>query len=207
MPNCQLRRLLSRLQLLEAPETRSEPEILFWMDTFCIPVECKGDNLDPLRRTLKQKAIALMSLIYAGAERVLAIDYDIGHALPDHMAFVELTARLASCGWMTRAWTLQEGSLASRLCIQFENGFLFALEGQRMFKNALKIARWNNYFDEQTELLLECRDAWHLPTVGQHEADNRNDLTGREVQLIEVWNSLISRSTTKPEDLLDIVAK
>jgi hypothetical protein len=177
------------------------------MDTFCIPVECKGDGLDLLRRTLNEKAIAFTTPIYARAERVLAIDYDIGRILPDHTTFVELTARLASCGWMTRAWTLQEESLASRLCIQFENGLLFALEGQRMFKDALKIARWNNYYDEQTELLLECRDAWYLPTIGQHEVDDGNGLTGRKVQLIEVWNCLISRFTTKPEDLLDIVAK
>jgi hypothetical protein len=102
------------------------------------------------------------------------------------MTFVELTARLASCGWMARAWTLQEGSLASRLCIRFENGFLFALEGQRMFKDVLKIARWNNYCDEQIELLLECRDAWYLPTIGQHEVEHGNGLTGREVQFIEV---------------------
>jgi hypothetical protein len=207
MPSCQLRRLLSRLQLLRAPETRSKAAMLFWMDTFCVPVKPKGDDLDFRRRTLKEKAIAFMTPIYARAERVLAIDSDIGHTLPVHGSFVELTARLASCGWMTRAWTLQEGALASRLCIQFENGFLFALEGQRIFKDTLKIAKWNNYFDEQTELLLECRDAWHLPTVGRHEADDGNDLTGRDVQLIEVWNSLVSRSTTKSEDLLDIVAK
>jgi hypothetical protein len=111
MPTCQLRRLLARLQPLRVPETRSEAEILFWMDTFCIPVECKGDDLDLLRRTLKEKAIAFMTPIYARAERVLAIDYDIGRVLPDHMTFVELTARLASCGWMTRDWTYKKDRL------------------------------------------------------------------------------------------------
>jgi hypothetical protein len=177
------------------------------MDTFCIPVEVKGDEKDGQRQRLKERAISLMTPIYARAEKVLALDHDIGWILPDNISFTELTARLATCSWMTRAWTLQEGSLASRLCVQFESGFLFASEGQSMFKNIVKIARWNNCFTEQTELLLECRDAWQLPTVGQHEADDRNDLTGREVQLIEVWNSMISRTTTKPADLLEIVAK
>jgi hypothetical protein len=90
--------LLSRLQLLGVPETRSEAEILFWMDKFCILVECKSDGLDLLRRTLNEKAIAFMTPILARAERVLAIDYDIGRVLPDRMTFAELTARLASCG-------------------------------------------------------------------------------------------------------------
>lgn len=209
MPECQLRRLVSRLQVLKAPESRGEASVLFWMDTFCIPVESKQDDpeRDPLRRRLKRKAIGLMTPIYARAERVIALDSELGHISSDHLTFAELTARVASCGWMTRAWTLQEGSLASRLCFQFANGFLFAQEGQVLFKDNLKVARWNNCFDEQTELLRECRDAWYLPTVGQHDPDENNNLTGRDVQLIEVWNSLIDRSTTKPEDLLDIVAK
>lgn len=177
------------------------------MDTFCIQVQAKGDEEDGRRKELKEKAISLMTPIYARAERVLALDHSNGHILPDNISFTELTARLATCSWMTRAWTLQEGSLASRLCIQFENGVLFASEGQKLFENIVKIARWNNCFTEQTGLLLECHDAWQLPTVGQHEADDRNDLTGREVQLIEVWNSMIGRTITKPADLLEIVAK
>jgi hypothetical protein len=76
-----------------------------------------------------------------------------------------------------------------------------------MFKDALKIERWNNYWGEQTELLLKCRDTWYLPSIGQHEFDDGNGLTGRKVQLTEVWNSLISQSITKPEDLFDIVAE
>lgn len=207
MVQCQLRRLFARLQILKAPELRQETTLLFWMDIFCIPVEKKGDGLDEQRSTLKKKAIALMTPIYAGAERVLVLDSELDLLSHDCLSFVELTARLMTCGWMSRAWTLQEGSLTSRLCFQFGNGFIFAREGQISLSEMLKISRWNKHFDERTELLLEGRNAWYLPSVGQHQPDERNHLTGREVQFIEVWNSLLSRSTTKPEDLHNILAK
>lgn len=206
MTQCQLRRLVSRLHLLKIPEARHVGETVLWMDTFCIPVEKKNDHLDHVRRKMKSKAIAMMTPIYARADRVVALDFEIQSTLHNHMTFTELTARLAVCGWMTRAWTLQEGALASKLCVQFKNGFLFAKEGQQQMKEILKIAKWNNHCDEQTELLSECSGMWRLPSVGQHEPDVVNALTGREVQLIEVWNSMLDRSTTKAEDLLDIVA-
>ena len=207
MAQCQLQRLVARLQVLKAPEWRRETTLFFWMDTFCVPVENKGDGLDEQRSTLKKKAIALMTPTYARAERVLVLDSELDLLSHDDLSFVELTARLMTCSWMGRAWTLQEGSLTSRLCFQFGNGFIFAREGQSSLSEMLKISRWNNHFDERTELLLEGRNAWYLPSVGQHEPDERNNLTGREVQFIEVWNSLISRSTTKPEDLHNILAK
>jgi hypothetical protein len=43
------------------------------MDTFCIPVECKGYDLDLLRRTLKEKAIAFMTPIMPELEESLLL--------------------------------------------------------------------------------------------------------------------------------------
>ena len=148
-----------------------------------------------------------MTPVYTRAEKVLVLDSELESLSHDCISFVELTARLKICGWMGRAWTLQEGSLASKLCFKFRNGFVFAYEGQRSISEILKITRWNNHFDELMEILRECRDTWYLPSVGQHVPDNIHHISDRMAQFIDVWNSLIGRATTKPDDLHNILAK
>ena len=148
-----------------------------------------------------------MTPIYVRAERVLVVDSELNCLSHKNYSFSELTARIRICGWMSRAWTLQEGSLASRLCYQFKDGFLFVNEGQQQFEESLKITLWNNSYDEQVQLLEDCRQAWFLPAVGRHEDDASYHLTGRDVQFLEVWNSLIDKHTTKPDDFHEILAK
>jgi hypothetical protein len=206
MSRCQFRRLVYQIRMLSPPELRHDTCITLWIDTFCIPVESPDVALD--RRTrLKRKAINMMTPIYAKAQRVLVLDSELDMFSQHDICFTELTARVRVCGWISRAWTLQEGSLASRLCFQFKNGSLYAYEGQRTFDEILKIARWNECYDEQTQLLQDCRSAWFLPAVGRHRPDTMFHLTSRDVQFMEVWNSLLDKDTTKPDDLHDILAK
>ena len=207
LAHCQLRRLVARARILQAPESRSTTSIMLWIDTLCIPVESKGDLLDSRRQLLKKQAIVSMTPIYAKAERVLVLDSELDSISQNNLSFSELTARFRVCGWMSRAWTLQEGSLASRMCCQFQDGFLFINEGQRMFNENLKIALWNNNYDERVQILEDCRQTWFLPAVGRHEYDSSFRMTERDVQFLEVWNSLIDKHTTKSDDFHDILAK
>ena len=207
MAKCQLRRLVARVHTLRAPELRRAPRVSLWIDTFCIPVEPKGDSLDPKRTKLKNYAITMMTPVYARAQAVLVLDSGLELLNHDALTLTELTAQLRTCYWAGRAWTLQEGSLARRLCFQFRNGFLYSQEGRFRYDEALKISRWNNHADEQIQLLKDCRSGWFLPAVGQHEPDEQNYLSAREVQFIEVWNSLVGKSTTKLDDVNEIFAK
>ncbi|OCL01326.1 hypothetical protein AOQ84DRAFT_383843 [Glonium stellatum] len=206
MAMCQLQRLVARVHRLKPPELRREPNVTLWVDAFCILIESKGDTLDATRRRLKRNAITMMTPVYTRAETVLVLDSELD--LPDYDAitFTELTARLKTSYWAGRAWTLQEGPLANRLCFQFRRGFLYPHEGRLKYDEMLKIARWNNHADEQTQLLKDCRNAWFLPAVGRHEPDELNLLSGRDVQFIKVWNACINKSTTKPDDIHDILA-
>ncbi|KAK3384832.1 hypothetical protein B0H63DRAFT_542848 [Podospora didyma] len=109
--------------------------------------------------------------------------------------------------WLSgRAWTLQEGALASQLRFQFENGLLFAKEAQRTFNETLKVAVWNRSFDEKIQLLKDCQKAWFLPPVGNHRSDNIHGLSACDVQFMGMWNSLLGRSTTQLDDFYEIVA-
>jgi hypothetical protein len=202
---------------MKSPETRHEP-IRLWIDAFCIPVVAiqpanrpAGEaNTDPhslRKRMLKQKAIRMMTPIYAGADVVLALDSELQSASTYDISFVELTARAHVCGWKGRAWTLQEGALAFKLGYQLSNGCLFTKEAQRMYNETIKIASWNKNFHEQFQLLKDCRQSWFLPSVGRHKSDKLNSLHARDVQFMEVWNSLLGKSTTKPDDFYEIVAK
>ncbi|KAK6843913.1 Het domain protein [Apiospora arundinis] len=216
MSRCQLERLLSQIRAMKSPETRHEP-IRLWIDTFCIPVVATqeanhpADQAEPhlhsqRNHDLKQKAIRMMTPIYAGADAVLALDSELQSTSPYDISFAELTARVHVCGWKGRAWTLQEGALAFKLGFQFSNGVLFTKEAQKMYNESIKVAMWNNNFDEHFQLLKDCRQSWFLPSVGRHRLDRVRNLRAREVQFMEVWNNLLGKSTTKPDDFFEIVA-
>lgn len=185
-----------------------------WMDTFCIPIDPNNtttvtadDEMDMRRKTAKQNAIRLMTPIYAGAENVLVLDSELQSISTHQITFAELTSRIHVAGWASRAWTLQEGSLASLLCFQFENGFLFSREGEKLFDDAMKVAIWNRSYDEEVQLLEDCRQSWFLPAVGRQQANSLHGLSNRELQFMNVWNNLLGKSTTKTEDFYEIIAK
>ena len=103
LARCQLRRLVARARLLQAPDSRSTTFVVLWIDTICIPGESKGDPLDLRRQTLEKRAIVLMTPIYAKAKRVLILDSELDSLSHNNFSFSELTARFRVCGWMNRA--------------------------------------------------------------------------------------------------------
>ena len=82
------------------------------MDILCIPVQSK---YAAERRT----SIDKMGIIYAAAEIVLVLDYELQRIPIKNLDRLQVLAHLLTCSWMERAWTYNEGSLSRSCCFQF----------------------------------------------------------------------------------------
>ncbi len=95
---------------------------LVWLDTLCCPVNPEGKNL----------ALLQMRRTYAEAKKTLILDSSLYSLEGQNLSAAELHARILTCGWMRRLWTLQEVALASDPWIQFKDGpiSLFGIFGR-----------------------------------------------------------------------------
>lgn len=187
------------------------------MDVFCVPVQKSNSDRHTL---LKEQAIRLMDLTYSCARQVLVLDSEmnltVGRMGPsadaDHMhefkASTEELCRFATSRWMGRSWTLQEGALASELWAHYANR---PVPARSFYASKFPPSLVDKAPPELFALRQALEPQVSLPSVGR----GTQDLTAaaawcssaREVQFLEVWNSLIGRSTTQPEDFHCIVAK
>ncbi|KAK2752675.1 hypothetical protein FQN54_008053 [Arachnomyces sp. PD_36] len=226
LPNCQFEKLYNKLKLLSKEVATTRPSfspialsgrdrpIVFWMDVFCIPVEKPGIDRNS---ELKREAIALMDLTYSCAHQVLVLDSEMEFVtapqesgcdpLDQLKASTETLSRFTTCSWMGRSWTLQEGALASELWAHYSG-------------NATKHRSFYTFDvppylkdDAPPEILAVVEDLEKciiLPSVGRGTQDMTDEaaycISARDVQFLQVWNSLVGRSTTKPEDFHCIVA-
>ena len=109
LPICQLSRLQDRVN-----NSTTAANVLFWMDTLCIPV-------GPEHSLFRKLAIARMQGIYESAALTLVINAELdGRSCSRDSQ--ELAFRIAHNSWWRRLWTLQEGVSSSRLLFQFEDG-------------------------------------------------------------------------------------
>lgn len=77
---------------------------LFWMDTFCIPVQAG--------KATRRKAIGQMDFTFAGADNVLVLDPVLRSMSRRAVSKLQLRLHVACSVWMTRCWTFQEACLA-----------------------------------------------------------------------------------------------
>ena len=118
--NCQLKRLTEELRALQAyrgyHRGESEP-VAFWLDTMFVP---------QAKEFLQTKKIALgrMNRTYAAADAVLVQDKALRKISPDDLFPLQLAAHLHCSKWLTRCWTLAEGTLAWKWYIQFSHSVL-----------------------------------------------------------------------------------
>ncbi|KAK4450389.1 hypothetical protein QBC34DRAFT_78986 [Podospora aff. communis PSN243] len=136
LPECQLKRLRTSLQLLAPPMFdftqgyMAVPQLnlgvdgkrltiawgsteWFWLDTLCIPVGSDDESL-----LLKSKAINQMAAIYAGAHQVLVLDSVMEASKLVGRDACHVLAQLSAVAWLGRCWTYQEGALALALQVQ-----------------------------------------------------------------------------------------
>ncbi|KAI4280821.1 MAG: hypothetical protein L6R35_005819 [Caloplaca aegaea] len=175
----------------------------FWMDTLCVPV-------DPQESPLRRKAIGNMALIYAAGQRCLVLDPELQHISMDGLTLTQLNAHVLCSTWLTRSWTFQEAKLSREWCAQFEDG----LYNPNCTENAALHRRlqndWVLHQDDAHSLASEIIGWYHdMPAVRQLSITANQSarlLSDATNSFITVWNHLVSRSTSKMEDVHGIMA-
>lgn len=109
LPICQLKKLA--LAIDRASYFRKGPQLI-WMDILCIPVPSQY-------AAERNTSINKMGIIYASAETVLVLDYELQRIPIKYLDRLQILAHLLTCSWMERAWTFNEGSLSRSCCFQF----------------------------------------------------------------------------------------
>ncbi|KAI1411138.1 hypothetical protein F5Y13DRAFT_201679 [Hypoxylon sp. FL1857] len=193
---------------------------LFWMDTLCVPV----DDSD-----LRTHAINRMAAVYAGASHVLVLDYELQQLrlgtqpLTDHMAFI------ISCNWSSRSWTYQEGTLSRACYFQCADGainpIIYPIIWRPGYFARLPLGNAPIFRVPSGPINMD-----HLPDIEfnfrsgmiQHglrrsiiqllcsykpRRPGFEKLTNEYYYsaLVDTWNMLIHRSTTKVDDLYSIL--
>ena len=152
LPSCQLIRLGKMLD----PFAEAGRRPLVWLDTLCCPVEPGAKNL----------ALLQMRRTYAEAHKTLILDSALYNYDSQGLSAAELQARILTCGWMHRLWTLQESALASDPWVQFKDGPLTLMP---MFDRLKKLHDENlNYRRLVQDMWLDSKpltlSQYHSPT-------------------------------------------
>ena len=87
----------------------SSPDHGLWIDTLCVPLD----------RDHRKTAIKRLKDTYQKAKSVLVLDKRLLRFGPHD---IERRVQLLCSDWMRRLWTMQEGLLAQKLYIVFEEG-------------------------------------------------------------------------------------
>ena len=152
LPHCQLARLGRMLD----PFAEGGRRPLVWLDTLCCPVDSEAKNL----------ALLQMRRTYANAHKTLILDSTLYNCDSQGLNAAELQARILTCGWMRRLWTLQESALSSDPWVQFRDG---PLSLTPMFDRLRKLHDENlNYRRLVQDLWLDSKPLtlshYHSPT-------------------------------------------
>ena len=207
LPICQLKKLA--LAVHRASRSRKGPQLI-WIDILCIPVPSEF-------AIERRKSIDKMGIIYAAAETVLVLDYELQRIQIKNLDRLQILAHLLTCSWMERAWTFNEGSLSRSCCVQFADEFLDT-EGIHKFSGRRHGAPID--FSARLRLFVEQDLSKHcVSELGRggylmHKVDR---LMPGHIRLpgnfgldysafISAWNALRCRTTTQPEDLVVILA-
>ena len=197
LPECQLSKLQHLVNnvvrtLLESAfsvSSRAFPliNIPFWIDTLCIPV--KGSE--------RKSAISKIRSIYESACIVLVLDLELEHYEISNASTEEVLMRLASCSWMRRLWTLQEGVMAQFLVAKFADKFV---DIKATYAKAVQEVRNIDYPYHTARVDL----AWYIREfLLCHSQSNR--LSRCEI-IQYAWNAAEHRSTSKKADETIVLA-
>ncbi|KAL8797879.1 MAG: hypothetical protein Q9195_000231 [Heterodermia aff. obscurata] len=222
LPACQLRRIYQVLRGLAPPSTgtnkkkwyekanmgwpKSEKDVehgtdifigpescAFWMDTLCLPKD----------RPQRDLALGQMTRIYAGAQRVVVIDNALQSMSSTEEQDEVILASLVSSPWMSRCWTFQEGRLAQLLHLNVDGNLRdpFTIYDQVAAQAAVHgpgRGMWSDAFQLHRELSAALFKMRPL----KDERSVRSDLQ----DFIDIWNELVSRTTSWPDDKLRILS-
>ena len=222
LPECQVCELVRRVHRLQRVTSKrrgimngidSEQDVLIWIDTFCIPV---GEDFQSARR----KAIDSMALIYSKASTVLVLDPGLQNVSYHNLGAEQALALVLCSPWMSRCWTLQEASLAKSWFVLFKDHPIDIANaarqssvkstvdffiGQGKLLPSIKrvlVAELSRFLIDMGEVRYQRRgrysrsEIWNLKQLESHQA----------LSFATAWNNFLGRSTSKAEDLHQILA-
>lgn len=222
LPECQIRALMHHVRHLQRLTSRrngimnrvdAEKGVLFWMDTFCIPV---GKDFKPARR----KAVDSMAPVYSGASAVLVLDPELQNFSYRNLEMEQALALALRSSWMSRCWTLQEASLSRSWFVQFkdypvnlanaakqsgEKSTIDFFIGRGKLLPSIRralVAELSRFLIDMGEVRYQRRgrysrsEIWNLKQLESHQA----------LSFATAWNNFQGRTTSKSEDLHQILA-
>ena len=209
LPRCQLINLA--LAVDRASRSRKGAQLI-WMDILCIPAPSTGYAAE------RSTSINKMGIVYAAAETVLVLDYELQRIPIKNLDRLQVLAHLLTCSWMERAWTFNEGSLSRSCCIQFADEILDTEEIHEFSRGEL----WDSgprLFSKRLRHFIALDLAKHcVVELGRGVYRSRVDVVipehfrlpgnarRNDSHFISGWNALRCRSTSQPEDLVVILA-
>ena len=201
LPICQLKKLA--LAVHRASHSRKGPQLI-WMDILCIPVQSEY-------AAERRMSIDKMGIIYAAAETVLVLHYELLRIPIKNLDRLQVLAHLLTCSWMERAWTFNEGSLSRSCCLQFADE-IFDTERIREINMGVAPTDFSKRLRYVVELDLSKHCLWEFSrelykNSASHMIPRRLSLPNNlrwDSAFISGWNALRCRSTSQPEDLLVI---
>lgn len=223
LPNCQLQRLIDRIQAAESyghkkgwfkcevvkvqPSLSATDLTLLWLDVYCVPASTSSTNIQRNRR-LKAAAIGRIVPTYALAHQTLVLDYELQHFTPTTTDPVqaateeELLARVVVSGWRSRCWTHQESQVSQRIRIQC-HGSIVAFDHCLFHPPATESevgAELNTVADEV--LASPNHDYWEVGLSILFYLKTSMVIP----ELKKVWSSFHGKTTSQPRDALRVFA-
>ena len=223
LPNCQLQRLVDRIQAAESyghkkgwfkrgvakvqPSLSATDLTLLWLDVCCVPASTSSTDIQRNRR-LKAAAIGRIVPAYTLARQTLVLDYELQHFTPTTTDSVqaateeELLARVVVSGWRSRCWTHQESQVSRRILIQCR-GSTVAFDHDYLPPLATKSRVGDELMTVADEVLARPNhDYWELGWRMLFYVRNSEVIP----KLKKVWSSFHGKTTSQPRDALRVFA-
>jgi hypothetical protein len=171
-------------------------DVLFWMDTLCIPVGTE-------HTAARAIAINQMARVYAGADQVLVLDPAFKAFRLKDQALDRIGAHILMSAWMSRCWTYQEARLAQKWVIAVSGGFVDPFDDFRQCNGMISnYQRGHIKWNDENQLLKELCACFYSVRPVQEDLAQKTDAA----YFASIWNELSSRMTTYSRDLHGILA-
>lgn len=135
-----------------------------------------------------------MARVYAGARQTLVLDFEL-EDIPtsdSELDKIAVVALLSCSPWMSRSWTLQEGSLSLRVMVKFKNALLDLKALLRNIRSPIFHGLMSN--------------SLRMPFLKLEDMQRSNSFGPSDMWFFElIWDSLLSRSTSEADDIHGIL--
>ncbi len=179
LPTCQLERLHSLTTCL----LKADP--WFWVDGLCVPK----------REPYRNMAIQMMKYTYGVSLQSIVLDNSIRRiSVDDDPILIAWT--LYASGWMGRLWTYQEGFIPPRVDLELSDGLC------QIYELVQRLYRMNLNKDEGNPIPAILAKDLVASLQKIRPLDRQFRQRDRVRQIVDVFNALTRRLTSRPEDQL-----